>query len=175
MALARKALDTLPQGSGDMRQDLSVMQQATSEANISARSGSPSVRSAGQLAGLSPPSQTGSSTINLGVNNQGERGDTPPTTWPTFPPDDPLTKPAGKRTNADAVALASDVEQRWSNAESGRSKSKPSTSKPSPAEIQEALRALLAIDPKSQEFPKAWALFVRLRQIDREATAMTAR
>jgi hypothetical protein len=170
MALARKALDTLPQGSGDMRQDLSVMQQATSEANISAKTGSPSVRGAGQLAALSPPSQTGSSAINLGVNNQGERRETPPTTWPTFPPDDPLAKPAIKRTNADAVALASDIEQRWSNAEAGRSRSKPST-----AEIQEALRALLAIDPKSQEFPKAWALFVRLRQIDREATAMTAR
>jgi hypothetical protein len=133
------------------------------------------VRSAGQLAGLSPPSQTGSSAINLGVNNEGERRDTPPTMWPTFPPDDPLAKPASKRTNADAVALASDVEQRWSNAEAGRSKSKPSTPKPSPAEIQEALRALLAIDPNSQEFPKAWALFARLRQIDREATAMTAR
>jgi hypothetical protein len=176
MALARKALDTLPQGSGDMRQDLSVMQQATSEANISARTGSPSVRSAGQLAALSTPSQNGSSAINAGVNNEGGwRGDTPPTTWPTFPSDDPLAKPTIKRSNGDAIVLATDVEQRWSNAEAGRSKSKPSTSKPSPAEIKEALRALLAIDPKSQEFPKAWDLFVRLREVDREASAVTAR
>jgi hypothetical protein len=174
MALARKALDTLPQGSGDIRQDLSVMQQATSEANISAKTGSPSVRAVGQIAALSHSSPTGSSAVNGG--STGERAspaEPPPRAWPTFAPDDPLAKPTIQRTDAEAIALASDVEQRWSNAEAGRSK--PSTAKPSTAEIREALRALLAIDPKSPEFPKAWALFARLRQIDREATATNAR
>jgi hypothetical protein len=147
-----------------MRQDLSVMQQATSEANISAKTGSPSVRAAGQIAALTTPSPVGSSAGNAGSTSEGaSQGEPPVHAWPTFAPDDPLAKPAGKRTNAEAIALASDVEQRWSIAEAGRSKSKPST-----AEIREALRALLAIDPKSPEFPKAWALFGRLRQIDRE-------
>ncbi|MDB5519084.1 MAG: hypothetical protein JWQ17_5842 [Tardiphaga sp.] len=173
MTLARKALDTLPQGSGDMRQDLSVMQQATSEANISAKTGSPSLRAVGQIAALATPSPVGSSAGSAGSTSEGaSQGEPPVHAWPTFAPDDPLAKPASQRTNAEAIALASDVEQRWSNAEAGRSKSKPPPAKPSSAEIREALRALLAIDPKSPEFPKAWALFGRLRQIDREATAM---
>lgn len=174
MALARKTLDTLPQGSGDMRQDLSVMQQATSEANVSAKTGSPSVRAAGQLAALSHPSPTGSFAVNAG--SSGERaspGEPPPRGWPTFAPDDPLAKPTIRRTDADAIALASDVAQRWVNQEAGRSK--PLTARPSTAEIREALRALLAIDPTSPDFPGAWALFTRLRQIDREASATNAR
>jgi hypothetical protein len=174
MALARKALDTLPQGSGDMRQDLSVMQQATSEANVSARTGSP-VRAAGQIVALAASSPAGSSAGNAGSNSgRAPQGEPPPHAWPPFAPDDPLAQPAGRRSNAEAIALASDVEQRWSDAEAARSTSKPSMSKPATDEIREALRALLAIDPASPEFPKAWTLFVRLRQIDREASAMSA-
>jgi hypothetical protein len=171
MALARKTLDTLPQGSGDMRQDLSVMQQATKEASVSATARSPLVQGAGRVAGLGTSSPAGSSAVSAGSNSErASRGEPPPRAWPTFAPDDPLAKPARPRTNAEAIALASDVEQRWSNAEAGQSTSKPST-----AEVQEALRALLAIDPASQEFPKAWVLFGRLRQIDRETTAAAAR
>jgi hypothetical protein len=38
-----------------------------------------------------------------------------------------------------------------------------SNSRPSSDEINEACRALLAIDPKDEAYPKAWAAFVRLR------------
>jgi hypothetical protein len=172
LALAKKALSTLPQGTGDMREDLSIMQQGlpTGISSASTTAEPPSGRRAGQLAALNTPAQTGSSAANVGPNNEGEwRRDTPPSTWPAFPSDDPLAKPAPKRTHGEAIALASSVEQRWTNLEAGRSRAKPS-----PVEIEEALRALLAIDRESQEFPKAWALFVRLRQIDRVATAMTA-
>ncbi|CAN5412179.1 hypothetical protein BH11PSE4_BH11PSE4_25110 [soil metagenome] len=95
-------------------------------------------------------------------NERDWRGDRPPAAWPVFTADDPLAKPASKRSNADTMALAVEVEQRWSKVEAGRSKAKPSRT-----ETREALRALLAIDPASKEFPQAWSLFVRLRKIDR--------
>jgi hypothetical protein len=99
------------------------------------------------------------------LDNETEwRGDRPPAAWPVFPPDHPLGRPAARRTPAQAIALAKDVEDRWEQSKSGNPKIRPSSE-----EIREACRALLAIDPKNQEFPKAWAAFVRLRKIDREA------
>lgn len=98
------------------------------------------------------------------VNERDWRGDRPPTAWPVFAADHPLAKPASPRSNAETMALATEIEQRWSNLEAGRSKRRPSMS-----ETREALRTLLAIDPASKEFPQAWALFVRLRKIDRDA------
>jgi hypothetical protein len=92
------------------------------------------------------------------------RGDRPPAAWPMFAPDHPLGKPAERRTPAQAIALAKDVEDRWEQSKSGNPKIRPSSE-----EIREACRALLAINPKHAEFPKAWAAFVRLRKIDREA------
>ena len=65
-----------------------------------------------------------------------------------------------------AMALAKDIEDRWEQSRYGDTKGRPSAD-----EIQEACRALLTIDPKDNEFPKAWAAFVRLRKIEREAAS----
>lgn len=92
------------------------------------------------------------------------RSDRPPAAWPTFPPDHPLARPAANLTPAQAIGFAKDVEERWEEAKSGNAKARPSSE-----EIKEACRALLAIDPKNDRYPKAWAAFVRLRKIDRDA------
>jgi hypothetical protein len=97
-------------------------------------------------------------------NERDWRGDRPPAAWPSFAADDPLAKPSGGRSNADTITLATDVERRWTNFEAKRAKARPSR-----RETQEALRALLAIEPAAAEFPQAWSLFVRLRKIDRDA------
>ena len=70
-------------------------------------------------------------------------------------------------TPAQAIALAIDVDDRWEQSKTGNSKIRPSSE-----EIKEAYRALLAINPKSEEFPKTWAAFVRLRKIDRDVAQM---
>jgi hypothetical protein len=88
----------------------------------------------------------------------------PPAAWPTFPPDHPLGRPAAILTPAQAIGFAKDVEDRWEESKSGNTKVRPSSE-----EIREACRALLAIDPKHDRYPKAWAAFVRLRKIDRDA------
>jgi hypothetical protein len=126
---------------------------------------------AGRLTGSNGPSTQSDVPLVADLKNETEwRGDHPPAAWPTFPADDPLAKPAHKRTPEQAIALASNVEARWNSFKAGRSKSRPRT-----GEIEEALRALLTIEPGSKHFPKAWALFVGLRQIDREAVAMQSR
>jgi hypothetical protein len=160
LTLAKNVLSILPKGTGELQQDLAVMQQAlpTGESNATSTAMPQFGRNTEQEAASTTQSRTGSSSV------------TPPNTWPIFPPDDPLSKAASKRMNGETIALASDVEERWTNFRAKRSKAKPSTT-----EIKEALRALLAIDPRSQEFPKAWALFVRLREVDREATTMATR
>jgi hypothetical protein len=66
--------------------------------------------------------------------------------------------------------MAATVEERWNRFKAGRSSSQPRTT-----EIEEALRTLLTVEPDSKDFPKAWALFVSLRQIDREAGATNTR
>ena len=123
----------------------------------------------GQLA--DGPVREGSKGVKSGIrapDSEGEwRGDRPPAAWPTFPPDHPLGRPAAIRTPAQAIALANDVEDRWEQSKSGNTKVRPSSE-----EIKEACRALLAINPKSDQFPKAWAAFVRLQKIDRDAGRM---
>jgi hypothetical protein len=95
------------------------------------------------------------------------RGDRPPSAWPVFPPEHPLAKPVQKRTPAQAIALAKDVEDRWIQAKARASRKPP----PTLEEVREALRGLMAINPRSKEFTEAWAIFVRLRKIEREAGA----
>lgn len=95
------------------------------------------------------------------------RVDQPPAAWPTFPSGHALAKPTQKRTTAEALAFANDIEARW---EQSKSSGSPTT-RPSPDEIKEACRALLAIDPADKDYPQAWATFVRLRKIDRDAAA----
>ena len=43
------------------------------------------------------------------------------------------------------------------------------------SEIEEALRALMAIKRQSPQFPQAWAAFVRLRKIHHAATLLAER
>lgn len=105
-----------------------------------------------------------SSKAALG-SESGWSSDRPPAAWPMFPLDHPLARSAPKRTASQAIALAKEIEDRWEQAKSGNAKARPSSD-----EILDACRALLTISPKDNDFPKAWAAFVRLRKIDREAT-----
>jgi hypothetical protein len=89
----------------------------------------------------------------------------PPVAWPAFPSGDELSKPAPKRSNAEALALAKSIEDRWAHHKSGNAP------RPSLQDIRDAERALLAIDAKGPDFRDAWAAFVRLRAIEREAAA----
>ncbi|MBB4372031.1 hypothetical protein GGD63_004835 [Bradyrhizobium sp. cir1] len=92
------------------------------------------------------------------------QADRPPAAWPTFPPDHALARSTRKRTPSEALALAKDVEDRWKKAAS----SADISMRPSPEDINEACRALLTIDAKEAEYPKAWAAFTRLQKIGRD-------
>ena len=101
--------------------------------------------------------------VTAGLPNESAwRGDRPPAAWPTFPADDPLAKPGDKRSSTDALTFATQLDERWASFKDGKSKTKPSAE-----ETRQALRALLTIDPASEAFPRAWRLFVRLRQSER--------
>jgi hypothetical protein len=91
------------------------------------------------------------------------QADRPPASWPTFPPDHALAKSTRKRTPSEALALAKDVEDRWKKAES----SADISMRPSREDINEACRALLTIDSRDAEYPKAWAAFARLQKMSR--------
>lgn len=121
----------------------------------------------GRAVGMSGADGSGGTSDTRAAENTNQsewRGDRPPAAWPNFPPDDPLAKPTAIRSPAEAVALAKRLEDRWEKSKSGNIRLRPSSE-----EIKEACRALLAIDPKHDQFPNAWAAFVRLRKIDREA------
>ncbi|MBR1156427.1 hypothetical protein [Bradyrhizobium sp. JYMT SZCCT0428] len=124
-----------------------------------------SASSSGSASKSGSAGQQPKSSSNAVLDNEsGWSSDRPPAAWPTFPPDHPLARSAPKRTADQAIALAKKIEDRWEQAKSGNAKARPSSD-----EIQEACRALLTISPKESKFPKAWAAFVRLRKIDREA------
>lgn len=109
--------------------------------------------------------QPPSPTANRGVAKESEwQADRPPAAWPTFPPDHALARSTRKRTPSEALALAKDVEDRWKQAES----SADISMRPSPEDINEACRALLTIDSRHAEYPKAWAAFARLQKISRD-------
>lgn len=132
-------------------------------------SGSTTEQQLGQLAGQSGTGgqQQSNSTFNSALDSENEwRSDRPPAAWPVFPTDHPLSKPVLKRTTAQSIALAKEVEERWAQFKAGNLKVRPSRD-----DIREALRALLAIDPKDDEFPQAWAAFVRLSKIERDVGA----
>lgn len=118
----------------------------------------------GSGAGSGSTGQQAGSTFMASLGNESEwRSDRPPVAWPTFPFDHPLAKWTPKRTTGQAIAMSKEIEDRWEQSRRGNAKGRPSA-----AEIQEACRALLAVDPKDGEFPNAWAAFVRLRKIDRD-------
>jgi hypothetical protein len=101
------------------------------------------------------------------VSNETEwRQDKLPEAWPAYPPEHELSKPAPKLGNAEALALAKDVEQRWTRYKAGTEKLRPSVE-----DIRAAERALMTIDARGPDFPAAWAAFVRLRAMEREAAA----
>lgn len=129
-----------------------------------AAAGSANLPGSGARSGSAGQQQAGSTFVAALGNESEWRSDRPPAAWPSFPFDHPLAKWAPKRSTGLAFALAKDIEDRWEQSRSGNAKGRPS-----PDEIQEACRALLTIDPKDSEFPKAWAAFVRLRKIDRDA------
>jgi hypothetical protein len=160
-----------PSPGGNTSSGATMEQQLSQLADRSPPGGDPSSGASmgqqlGRLAGQSAPGgQQAKSASGTAVDIEPEwRSDQPPATWPMFPSDHPLAQPAAKRTPAQTIAFAQDVEDRWAQSRPGNAKARPSSE-----EIKEACRALLAIDPKSAEFPKAWATFVRLRKIDREA------
>ncbi len=157
----------IPKSSGGtMEQQLGQLAGQTAAVAPKSAGSSGSAASAGS--GWAPATQHSSSSV---VAPSGDEQtwpiDQPPAAWPTFPSGHALAKPTQKRTSAEAMAFAKDVEARWEEAKS----SGIPTRRPSPEEIKEACRALLAIDPKDKEYPRAWAAFVRLRKIDRDAAA----
>jgi hypothetical protein len=103
--------------------------------------------------------------VARGVEKESEwRADRPPAAWPTFPPDHALATSTRKRTPSEALALAKDVEDRWKRAEA----SADISMRPSQEDINEACRALLTINSKDAEYPKAWAAFARLQKMSRD-------
>jgi hypothetical protein len=157
----------IPKSSGGtMEQQLG--QLAGQTAAVAPKSAGSSGSTAPAGSGWAPATQHSSSSVEAALGDeQTWRVDQPPGAWPTFPSGHALAKPTQKRTSAEALALAKDVEARWEEAKSSLIPSK----RPSPEEIKEACRALLAIGPRDKEYPRAWAAFVRLRKIDREAAA----
>lgn len=157
----------IPKSSGGtMEQQLGQLAGQTAAVAPKSAGSSGSTASAGS--GWAPATQhSGSSVVAPLGDEQTWPIDQPPAAWPTFPSGHALAKPTQKRTSAEAMAFAKNVEARWEEAKS----SGIPTRRPSPEEIKEACRALLAIDPKDNEYPRAWAAFVRLRKIDRDTAA----
>jgi hypothetical protein len=153
---------------GTMEQQLG---QLTGQSAASASDLSGSSRSTGgpDSAGISASgSRQADPSVEVSLGNElAWRADRPPAVWPAFPSGHALASPTRKRTAALALALATDVEERWEQSKSRRD----SGARPSSEEVREACRALLTIDPKAKDYPKAWAAFVRLRKIDREMAA----
>jgi hypothetical protein len=150
--------------------DPSTLSKMASQMSASDRSssGPPMEQQLGQLGGAA---REGSKAVTSGIRAPDQasewRSDQPPAAWPTFRSDHPPARPAGIRTPAQAVALAKDVEDRWEESKAGNSKVRPSSE-----EIEEACRALLAINPKDKQFPEAWATFVRLYKIGHDTGQM---
>lgn len=139
---------------------------ASQAASAGAQPGGTMQQQIGQLGGQpgSAGGQQGGAFKATLDNEKDWRADCPPAAWPEFAPDNPLAKPAEKHTDAEALTLAKEVEDRWAQHLADARKQQPSL-----ADIRNALRALLAIDPRSEAYPKVWAAFLRLRKIEREA------
>lgn len=139
---------------------------ASQAASAGAQPGGAMQQQIGQLGGQpgSAGGQQGGAFKATLDNEKDWRADHPPAAWPEFAPGNPLAKPAEKHTDAEALTLAKEVEDRWAQHLADARKQQPSL-----ADIRNALRALLAIDPRSEAYPKAWAAFLRLRKIEREA------
>lgn len=143
--------------------------QASGQAIGASATGKTSSGGSGQTTATSSGVQT-STNFKASLANESEwRADRPPSAWPEFPADHPLAGPAEKRTPAEALALAKDVETRWARFKLGETKKHPSTDA-----TQDALRALLSIGLSEEVFPQAWSAFVRLRNIERASRPRAA-
>lgn len=175
LEMAKKLLKSVPQKdpSDLLKSDLLKSVPSAQSTDV-LKSGAQNVQRIGSQAGqtgASGMSPQKSSSFSATLGNEGEwRGDRLPSAWPQFPSGDSLSEPTRKRTNSEAILFAAEVDERWMSYKAGRIKMPPAAS-----EITEALRALLAIAPESQEFPRAWELFVRLRKADRELNASRQR
>lgn len=96
-----------------------------------------------------------------GPDDQWNAGN-PPKEWPKFTIV-PGKKAPAKRTDGQVLAYAQQVEQRWLDFVSGKSKNRITIQ-----DSGNAIEELMTIKPTSLRFPEAWALFVRLRKIDKE-------
>jgi hypothetical protein len=171
LEMAKKVLKVIPKADPQVLSTLDSQLSLPNGSKATPGGGPQAGNMSGQLTELKAKTARSGVLLVADLKNEREwRSDHPPAAWPAFSSDDPLAEPARKRTPEQAIALASDVERRWKSFKAGRSASHPRT-----GDIEEALGALLAIEPDSKDYPKAWALFVSLRQIDREAAAIEAR
>jgi hypothetical protein len=124
---------------------------------LASRNGSDGLQETTEASAVSAPQTRGDESD--ASNWDGTR---PPLDWPKFSvvPGQP---PLSKRTSEEKLALAQAVENRWNEFKSGRSKRAVTM-----RESSEAIRSITTISSSAPQFPKAWALFVRLRKIDRE-------
>jgi hypothetical protein len=166
--MAKKIQKAMPTTDESVLTDLSSQMSAgqlPTGANAQAlrqAAGSPGGNHGGpSVTGGAPTGATFKPTLDIENEWRAER---PPAAWPLFPADHPLSKPAAPRSPARSLAVANDVEARWIQFRAGATKQRPSAE-----EMRQALRALLAIDPKDETYPQAWAVFVRLRKIERDA------
>jgi hypothetical protein len=171
---ANKILKVLPKADVQIVSSHQASSDGTGKASVSQsleQLSSKTGQNLGQQSNAAEGSQTKSTLPTATLADEKEwRSDRPPGAWPKFAADDPLSKPGTKLTNSEAIELASEIESRWKRFETGKS-----TTHPSVSEIEEVLRALLAIKEQSPEFPQAWASFVRLRKIHRTATVLAER
>jgi hypothetical protein len=117
---------------------------------------------------LAPSPPTPQAFIATVANEAEWRSDRLPETWPRFTklPDE---KPLPAKTARQKLEAAKSVNERWDAFQAGRSKTYPTSD-----ESGTAIKQLLTVDAKGLEFPAAWAVFVRLRQVDREISQETA-
>jgi hypothetical protein len=147
-------------------------QMSPSGAGGANSSGASTQQLLGQLGGQPSGGAGQQSNAPFKADNAPERewrGDHPPAVWPVFAQNDPLAQPAQKRTTAETMALAKQLEEREAQFKTGKTKTRPPL-----ADVRDTLRALLTIDPKEKVYPEAWAAFVRLRKIEREQSQTEA-
>lgn len=111
------------------------------------RSAGSSGSAASAGAGWAPAAQHSSSGVEARQADELTwRVDQPPAAWPNFPSDHPLAKSAQKRTSAEALAFARDVEARW---EDTRSSGVPAK-RPSPRRSRKHAARYLRSNPRTR-------------------------
>lgn len=112
---------------------------------------------------LAIPSLPAAAQFVATVRNEPEwRADNVPAAWPIFAklPD---AKPLSLKSARQVIDLSKSIIQRWDDYYADKT-----TKRPTGKESDFAIRYMLTIDPKVPEFPEAWGIFIRLRQVDQE-------